>query len=238
MVVLDQQIFNMNKTYVLGDLHGRYDKLINVLKLANFDYETDTLISLGDIVDRGPDSYLCIEELLKIKNLIAIQGNHDECWFRSLKSGQISDGLLWKQGAINTYQSYLDAGINPEIHFDFFNNQIKYHIDSEKRYFVHGGFNRHYPIDQQMDPTVFTWDRDLWGQVLSYKNMNEEAKKYPFKIYGKPKEIFIGHTPTLYWNNPQPMQAENIWNIDTGCGKSKEALLTIMEVETKQFYQA
>ena len=56
-----------NKTYIIGDIHGVYDKLINCLQQVNFNYESDTLIQLGDVVDRGPDSYLVVEELLKMK---------------------------------------------------------------------------------------------------------------------------------------------------------------------------
>jgi len=223
------------KTYIIGDIHGHYDKLKACLESVNFDYQNDKLIQLGDVVDRGPDSYLCVEELLKIKNLIAIQGNHDECWLKSLLAEGADSGFLWKFGAQQTYQSYMDFGVNPEIHLQFFANQIKYYIDEERRYFVHGGFNRHYPIDNQLDPTVYTWDRDLWSQALSYRAMNDSAKEHPFKIYGKPKEVFIGHTPTLYWDNTTPMLATNIWNLDTGCGKG--GLLTIMDLETKEFKQ-
>ena len=223
------------KTYIIADIHGHYDKLLACLQFVNFDYENDKLIQLGDVVDRGPDSYMCIEELLKIKNLIAIQGNHDECWLKSLLKGEPEQGLLWRQGAKETYQSYLKHGVNPEIHLQFFINQVKFYIDEERRYFVHGGFNRHYAIDKQLDNTVYTWDRDLFSQALSYKNMTEEAKKYPFKIHGKPKEIFIGHTPTIYWDITIPMKAANIWNLDTGCGKG--GLLTIMDLETKEYYQ-
>lgn len=221
------------QTFIIGDIHGEYDKLINCLKKVNFDYDNDKLIQLGDVVDRGANSYLCIEELMKIKNLIAIQGNHDECWFESLKNGNASSGMLWKQGAQETYNSYYREELNPEMHFNFFKNQIKYYIDEKRRYFVHGGFNRHHFIYEQPDETVFTWDRDLWASVLSYESMKD--KTYGFKIKGKPLEVFIGHTPTLMWGVTTPMNAGQIWNLDTGCGKG--GLLTIMNLDTKEYYQ-
>lgn len=225
------------KKYAIGDIHGCYDKLISCLRAVNFDYENDLLIQLGDIVDRGPDTYKCVEELLKIKNLIAIQGNHDECWLNSILSKQIENGQLWKFGALQTYQSYLDVGIKPEVHLDFFKKQVKYYIDEKNRYFVHGGFNRHYPINEQLDETVYTWDRDLFLQAMSYENMNEEARKYPFKINGKPSEVFIGHSPTNQWDITTPINVCNIWNLDTGAGKWENGLLTIMNIETKEYKQ-
>lgn len=221
----------------MGDIHGHLDKLQSVLKQCNFDYDNDTLIQLGDIVDRGPDSRLCIDELLKIKNLIAIQGNHDEEWFNSIKNGNVENGLLWKHGALQTYESYYKDGINPEVHYDFLNNQLQYYIlevdDKTRYYFVHGGFNRHYFINEQIDPTVYTWDRDLWLASISHS----EKSGFPFKIKGNPTKVFIGHTPTMYWDSTVPMKsAGRIINVDTGSGKG--GLLTIMNIHTEQYWQA
>ena len=63
------------KTFVIGDIHGNYRGLMQCLERSNFDYDKDTLISLGDVVDGHSESYEVVEELLKIKNLIAIKGN-------------------------------------------------------------------------------------------------------------------------------------------------------------------
>ena len=51
----------------MGDLHGAHRALIQVLTKANFNYDKDTLIFLGDICDGWDDVHLCIEEFLKIK---------------------------------------------------------------------------------------------------------------------------------------------------------------------------
>lgn len=115
----------MANIYVVGDIHGEYQKLKALLTKVNFDYDNDTLISLGDVVDRGSDSYSVIEELLKIKNLIAIQGNHDECWFNAMQENRYENYALWHQGAKQTYESYVKARVDPKIHYDFFSNQKK-----------------------------------------------------------------------------------------------------------------
>jgi serine/threonine protein phosphatase 1 len=224
------------REFVMADIHGHYDKLVSCLKAVEFDYSKDLLIQLGDVVDRGPDTFKCVEELLKIENKVLIRGNHDDSWFRSLVAGEPSQGLLWRWGAVQTYKSYLDAGVNPEVHFDFFKQQKVYYVDSKKRYFVHGGFNRHHPIEEQPS-LIYIWDRDLWSSALSYNCMKEETRnKYPFKIYGKPLEVYIGHTPTTHWDKTVPMNCANIWNLDTGSGKG--GLLTIMDINTKEYYQA
>ena len=57
------------KTFVIGDIHGRFKALKEVLKNSKFDYINDKLIVLGDIVDGGIRTYDVVEELLKIKKL-------------------------------------------------------------------------------------------------------------------------------------------------------------------------
>lgn len=220
----------MNK-YIIADIHGEYDKLVACLKSVNFDKEKDLLIQLGDVVDGGSGSYECIELLLSIKNSIFIRGNHDELWFKNIENPD--NNFLWWQGARETYQSYLDNNVDPIIHESFFLKQREYYIDEDNNYFVHGGFNRHHSLESQEGSTVFSWDRDLLLQAMSYESMKDY--EHPFRIVGNPKEVFLGHTPTTLWDITTPIKAANIWNLDTGSGKG--GLLTIMNLETKEYNQ-
>lgn len=220
------------KTYVIGDLHGELLKLKEALQLVNFDYENDRLISIGDIVDRGQYSYECVEELMKIKNLIAVRGNHDQSWLDYLQ-GVTAMPALYMQGAKETYISYMEAKKDPRIHLNFFLNQLPYFIDENKNLFIHGGFNRHEPLEGQSE-NVYYWDRDLFLAALSYKSM--KRKTHQFKYKDRFSTIFVGHTPTIYWDETTPINAANIWNVDTGCGKGNHPL-TIMDVETKEYWQ-
>jgi serine/threonine protein phosphatase 1 len=55
----------MSKTYVIADLHGRFDLLeVALTKIANHVELPATLVTLGDYVDRGPDSRKVIERLM------------------------------------------------------------------------------------------------------------------------------------------------------------------------------
>lgn len=221
----------MSKRYVIGDIHGGYKALIQCLQRCNFDYHEDVLISLGDICDGWSETYECVEELLKIKNLIAIKGNHDEWFNMYIKTGMHGSG--WSQGAEATRQSYAkNCNMDiPGTHQLFFHQQLKYFIDEDNNLFVHGGFNRHYPINDQVPDYIYWWDRDLWLQALSVKDL-----KIKFKIHDNFKEIFIGHTTTMNWKIDKPMHASNIWNLDTGAGfKGK---LTIMDIDTKEYWQS
>lgn len=63
--------------YVVGDIHGCYSLLMGELANLNFNFDQDLLISVGDIVDKGPQSYECLE-LIDKKWFTMVRGNHEE----------------------------------------------------------------------------------------------------------------------------------------------------------------
>lgn len=234
----------------MGDIHGEHDKLIECLQSVKFDYHNDILIQLGDVCDRGGYTFDCVEELLKIRNLISIKGNHDDCFLQGLINGNY---LLYNQGAMETLRSYIDKCEStipllpnchfrlkdiPQTHQEFWKNQRPYFIDESNDCFVHGGFNRHHLIEEtgvtHGDISDLWWDRDLLHAARSYSSMKNNT--YPFKMKNDFKEVFIGHTPTQYFGFDTPQKYANIWDTDTGSGKG--GVLTIMNVETKEYFQS
>src|SRR5688572_7027518 len=97
----------MVRTFVIGDIHGAYKALQQCLDRAHFDYLSDTLICLGDVCDGWPDTKLCIDELLKIKNLIYITGNHD-IWALNWMKSKVAEEIWTSQGGAATIASYGD----------------------------------------------------------------------------------------------------------------------------------
>jgi serine/threonine protein phosphatase 1 len=203
------------RTLVMGDIHGAHKALRQCLKKAAFDKEKDVLIQLGDIADGYNDEVdECVSELLTIRNLIALKGNHDEWFNQFILTGYHPDA--WIQGGASTARSYLrrlgkekmilrtsngyktalNPGDIPEEHRLFFHRQRLYHIDEWNNCYVHGGFDRGMPFKGQR-PEVYYWDR-------------EETDK--------------------------PMHAANIINLDPGAGASGR--LTIMDVKSKKFWQS
>ena len=89
----------------MGDIHGAYKAMMQCLERAGFDYLEDTLIQIGDLVDGYDEVYLCVEELLKIKNLVTIKGNHDDWFTEFIQTGNHPAG--WAQGGEGTAISYL-----------------------------------------------------------------------------------------------------------------------------------
>jgi serine/threonine protein phosphatase 1 len=185
----------MNR-YCIGDIHGRVDALKEVLTKAKFDYDNDMLIVLGDVVDGGEQSKQVIDELLKIKNIIYIIGNHDAWYIKYLKSGRTNDAWITQGGAstlnsygakitVDPYNEPIMLGLDnidiPQSHKTFFEQGL-YYFEFENMLFVHGGYDTNRPIQEQ-DPESLMWDRDL---IRNAENIN-------IPIYDK---VFIGHTTT------------------------------------------
>jgi serine/threonine protein phosphatase 1 len=225
-------------TWVIGDIHGCYKGLLQCLERSGFDKETDTLIQLGDIVDGWSEVYECVEELLTIKNLIAIKGNHDDWFNEFLKYGiHPIDFAHGGNGTKDSYNKHEGITNVPQSHIDFFNKQHYYYKDEFNRLFVHGGFNRHFTLEENKKvPHIFWWDRDLWMCALSYKQMPglEGKKSGSFKVKENLSEIFIGHTTTMNWGIDSYMKAANIYNVD--CGAGFKGRLCIMNVDTKEAF--
>ncbi len=236
------------RTLVMGDIHGAHKAMVQCLEKSRFDYQNDLLIQLGDIADGYPQVYECVEELLSIKNLIAIKGNHDD-WLTDFIQTDLHP-YFWNHGGVATLISYLehsgkpgryfasgsgyktslDAADIPEHHKAFFNAQELYYIDEQKRCFVHAGFKRNIPFLEQR-PAEYYWNRSLWEEATLYKDAGEV-----FDASNHFSEIYIGHTPTTKAGSDKPMHSQNIYNLDTGAGGPGK--LTIMDIETKEFWQS
>jgi serine/threonine protein phosphatase 1 len=234
-------------TYTLGDLHGNYKALLQVIERSNFDKENDTLVTLGDICDGFNQTPECVDELLTINNRIDIQGNHDEWLYQWMVSG-IAESLWLSQGGQATLNSYLklcetDEGLAKlATHRDqFFKKQHYYHIDDNNRLYVHGGLNWKLNIKEQT-PDDLMWDRHAFYTACMWEIQNKKKpleEKLSFTDYS---EVFIGHTCTnhgMNWrigNTDKPVHVTNLWNLDQGAGW--DGRLTLLNVDTKEYFQS
>ncbi len=219
------------KTFVIGDIHGRYKALIDVLTKSGFDYDNDELIVLGDVVDGGRDTYLVIEELLKIKHIILVIGNHDLWALNWMKTGtrlpvwvhQGGNATLW------SYEYRSGQGLKgwpdviPQSHIKFLESGKPYYKDDKNRAFVHGGFDPKIPVEENTVETL-TWDRSIINYML-------KGGTLPYK------HVFIGHTTTQYVNgDTKPLTIDNLTLMDTGGGWN--GVLSIMDVNTGEYWQS
>lgn len=231
----------MSRTLVIGDIHGGLLALQQIFERANVT-QKDQLIFLGDYVDGWSQSPQVIDFLIKIKethNCIFIRGNHDELlldWFRS-NNENIDEGMWFKHGGEATLKAYEKVTSDVvEKHITFLKNLQDYHLDTQNRLFVHAGFTNMNGIHSEIFTKMFYWDRTLWETALSLdKSIEKESVFYPKRL-SLYHEVYIGHTPTTRINELIPVNKINIWNIDTGAAFFGP--LTIMDIDTKEFWQS
>ena len=226
------------RTLVIGDIHGglkALKQLIDRVKVV----EDDRLIFLGDYVDGWSESAQVIQYLMvlsQLKECVFIKGNHDvwcEKWLRTDKPDKI-----WLdhggRGAIESYANFSEE--EKKAHLQFFEQMKLYHLDEQNRLFVHAGFTSRQGVENENLESTFYFDRTLWERALYLnKAIDESSEWFPQRLKHY-NEIYIGHTPTLNFNSDQPMQAINIWNIDTGAAFYGK--LSAMNIDSKEVFQS
>jgi serine/threonine protein phosphatase 1 len=207
----------MPRTIAVGDIHGCADALRTIVKLIK-PQKDDTIVTLGDYVDRGPDSCDVIEQLIDLSRqcqLVALRGNHEQMMLDGCK--RTSDFPLWIiNGGDTTMKSYgeRDPRRLPKRHMQFLKATPLYH-ETQTHLFVHANYDEHKPMELQ-DPEVMIWrrlDDCMPGRHCSGK------------------VAFVGHT-IIY---DDPFDLGHLVCIDTGCFAG--GALTAMDVNSREIWQ-
>ena len=226
------------RTLVIGDIHGGLRALHQIMERASVTTK-DTLIFLGDYVDGWSQSPQVMDFIIDLKNkqnCICIRGNHDDLLLEWLDESK--DNLLWyNHGGEATVLAYeLVDDCTKQKHIAFLKSLENYHLDDKRRLYVHAGFTNINGVNFEYFPGQFYWDRTLWETALALDDrMKTDHPFYPKRLTLY-KEIYIGHTPVTRIGETTPVQKANVWNVDTGA--AFKGALTIMDVDTKEFWQS
>ena len=114
--------FNANlkgRDFVIGDLHGSYSAFQNLLEGLNFDPVVDRMFSVGDLVDRGPESLECLK-LLYEPWFEAVLSNHEQMMLEKFRGGGMgyywfNNGGGWGAEAYNDYMIKMQGNVSKRI---------------------------------------------------------------------------------------------------------------------------
>jgi serine/threonine protein phosphatase 1 len=166
----------MSLTYVIPDIHGRYDLLSDGLAeiTARSRGNAGVIVAIGDYVDKGPDSRQVIDRLLSGVaegwNLVALKGNHDAMMAEALRDP--SKMALWiEKGGDAALASYGgDAAAVPQTHIEWLDHLRLMHVDAHRVY-VHAGVDPEIPLDRQSEATLL-WKRYPKGFASGFGNLH------------------------------------------------------------------
>ncbi|MDO5105338.1 metallophosphoesterase family protein [Capnocytophaga sp.] len=224
------------RTLVIGDIHGAYKALIQVLERANIQ-KNDYIIFLGDYVDGWSQTPQVLDFLIQFKmhyNCLFLRGNHDALCLDFLK-GKPMQQMWYFHGGDATEKAYQNiSGEIKQRHVKFLESLTNYYLDGKNRLFVHAGFTNLRGVDFEYFPEMFYWDRTLWELATSVE-VKPNHRNFPGRLLLY-SETFIGHTPTTRLGSDKPLNANNVWNIDTGA--AFKGRITVMDVDTKEYWQS
>ena len=216
--------------YVISDVHGMIYELKNIfsriLPLRKSDGGKDSLVMLGDYIDRRIGSYQVIDLLIKTKNdfpdqTTFLMGNHEYMFLSVLEEDCLpSQYVLWmSNGGDKTIEGYMKAAklqidnpylikrqnlrdLIPQEHIDFYKSLLPYY-ETEKFIFVHGGCD---PYSSLKDQDIYTllWDRTVYQVAKTMQKMAWD------------KTIVAGHNSEL---SGKLFFGEKFWMIDSSLAK-------------------
>ncbi|MFO0878059.1 MAG: metallophosphoesterase family protein [Gemmataceae bacterium] len=211
------------RTLVIGDMHGCFNALVTLLDLVQPNSE-DRLITLGDYVDRGPQSREVLDQLIDLYTagqLIPLRGNHDEMMWLSRYHRE--ERRLWLRfGGVQTLESYghhpseVEYSRVPERHWDFLEHNLLDFYETERHLFAHASILPDVPLAEQ-GREVLLWKR-LIGPVAHCSG----------------KTLICGHTRQ---DTGYPLDLGTVICIDTAIYE-EHGWLTCLDVESGTFWQA
>jgi serine/threonine protein phosphatase 1 len=205
------------RTIAIGDIHGCSAGLAAIIKAIDPQPE-DTIVTLGDYVDRGIDSKGVLDQLIELAGrcrLVPILGNHDDMMLHAGDSER--DFQSWMScGGQTALDSYGDTGsldLIPEAHLRFLAQCISV-FETETHFFVHANYKPNFRLEQ------------LDGLTLRWLSLNEEMPQ----PHWSRKIAVVGHTP-----QPEILDVGHLICLDTGCGFG--GWLTAFDVDHRQCWQ-
>jgi len=215
----------MGKIFAIGDIHGCLSRLERIISKIGIDSTEDTLVFIGDYIDRGPDSRGVVDFVLdlkrKIRTVICLKGNHEQMFLDYVCLNK-NEGLYLSNGGDTTIASYgyrTVRGIKelnvPDNHMEFFNTLLPFY-ETDEYIFVHAGLREGVLLKDQKTPDMLWIRHDF---ILS---------SYDFG-----KTVVFGHTPM---SHSKPFFLPGRIGIDTGAVYG--GFLTCIELPSQKIYQA
>ncbi|MCK5813634.1 MAG: metallophosphoesterase [Cocleimonas sp.] len=220
---------HLGRDFVVGDIHGMFDSLEELLEKISFNPKRDRVFSVGDLIDRGAQSYRVVEFLDK-PWFFSVMGNHESM----LLDAKISDYNLhnWIKYNGGGWWKKLSKQAQDETYQKI--SKLPYLFEIETAIGKVGVAHADLPAARSWVDIVksISTDYDLKHYILwsrqRHRNMRITNKTVPIKGV---KLVVMGHTPYK-----EPLYRGNVFYIDTGAAYQQDeslASLTLLQIHPR-----
>jgi serine/threonine protein phosphatase 1 len=207
------------RTIAIGDIHGcsaALDALLEAIRPR----QEDLIVTLGDYINRGPDSKGVIERLIDLSHqcrLVPLLGNHDQMLLNA-RSGLHTMNWMRMGGfaTLHSYGTVRELSLIPDDHIKFLKSCLDY-FETDTHIFVHANYFPDISIGEQPVEMM------RWGSI---KDMTPGAHR-------SGKTVIVGHTSQ---KNGEILDLGHAKCIDTYCCGG--GWLTALDVQTGEVWQA
>ena len=209
---------NMKRTIIFGDIHGCFDEWNDLMEKVSVTSE-DVLVTVGDMICRGPASQKVLDLAIRLPSLIYVLGNHE---LRFLTS--------WKNGCIPKSRSYdIETVREMGDHFESYMNFLStkhFYANLPDVLVVHAGLKPGLSLEHQS-----------MEDLTQIREVGHYQRPW-YEFYTDTKPVVFGH-----WVRRKPLIRQNAIGLDTGCvyGGSLSAYLfpdqRVVSVPAKKVYR-
>lgn len=245
------------RTFAIGDVHGDRTSLETLLERFPALTSDDTIVFLGDYVDRGPDSAGVVEHVRELAvrgpaKVVALRGNHEDAWLQVIDRGWPEFVFPRQNGCLECYRSFVGGELPSDDEFPTteelnemiagrfipkdvvaWMRELPHFYEDEHAIYVHAGIKRtggEFPHPSQVHPPrALLWLRD-----------RDFFENYRGKL------VVFGHTTTrtlpAELSTHTPEDPWDLWagpacvGLDTACGKG--GFLTGFELPARTVYES
>lgn len=223
----------VGRDFIVGDIHGAYNSVLAAMRLANFDERVDRIFAIGDLIDRGLDSFRCAK-FLRMAYVKAVAGNHEDMLLQLYSQGEPHPSLLAWAAKRNGFDWWLKVDREERQVILAAIAELPTIIELETSRglvgLVHAevprGMNWQTFVEAVEDENPQVIETALWGRDRVKANDNSGVQGID--------RVFVGHS--IQWNGMRKLG--NVYYIDTGgifaeTGTKEGARLSFVEASTR-----
>jgi len=202
----------MDRTIVIGDIHGCFDELCDLLAKLNL-RKNDRVIAVGDLIVKGPKNAEVLGLFINDQRFSSVIGNHD----RKLRQRLRGEPVRLSKEQRNTLDQ---LSFHRERYYNFLRS-LPFIIKLNNHLVIHAGLRPGVPLSGQMAADL--------TEIRTMGANPERRRGVPwYEVYRGPKTILFGH-----WPAKTPRRGAHAIGLDTGCVYGGR--LTAFIIETGEF---